>query len=275
LDKGRGAPLGVVIGICPGDYPPDLMPGWGANSVGFHCGEGLIFRGRPRGFPHGSPCSVGDRIALGFRQLTAAEGLPSSSDFVVVLMKNGREIPGVPPLPWARSPDNTLYPAVGLQYPGEEVSVRQGLSLATLNPVMEEDAMVVDGGEDEWQRLHDIISNGQMLEYVGRGNSLGDVGLAQAKMAVGTRNHYFEIEIVDPGERCANGLAFSSTISQHLFISYLAVVISPLVWHDGIIQRIATLAGTKAQLPTTQTMERFELLNLLIRFVFSFNVFIS
>ena len=74
----------------------------------------------------------------------------------------------------------------------------------------EEDiAMSVDCGEEEWRRLHDIRLNGQMLEYVGRGKSLIDVGLAQSKTALNTRSHYFEIEIVDPGSSCyiAIGLA--------------------------------------------------------------------
>ena len=105
----------------------------------------------------------------------------------------------------------------------------------------EEDiAMSVDCGEEEWRRLHDIRQatyflqlyklafiavsrlNGQMLEYCGRGKSLIDVGLAQAKTALCTRyedqdlfgkhesrSHYFEIEIVDPGSSCyiAIGLA--------------------------------------------------------------------
>ena len=53
--------------------------------------------------------------------------------------------------------------------------------------------MLVDGSEDEWLRLHDIRMNGQVLEYVGRGKSLIDVGLAQAKTPICTRNHYFEI----------------------------------------------------------------------------------
>lgn len=70
----------------------------------------------------------------------------------------------------------------------------------------EEDiAMSVDCGEEEWRRLHDIRQatyflqvyklafiavsrlNGQMLEYCGRGKSLIDVGLAQAKTALCTR----------------------------------------------------------------------------------------
>ena len=47
------------------------------------------------------------------------------------------------------------------------------------------------------------------MEYTGKGKSLVDVGLAQAKNAISTRHHYFEIEIVDPGLSCyiAIGLA--------------------------------------------------------------------
>lgn len=49
----------------------------------------------------------------------------------------------------------------------------------------------------------------QLLEYVGKGKSIIDVGLAQARHALSTRSHYFEVEIVDPGEKCyiALGLA--------------------------------------------------------------------
>ncbi|KAG8271325.1 SPRY domain-containing protein 3 [Homalodisca vitripennis] len=41
-----------------------------------------------------------------------------------------------------------------------------------------------------------------MLEYNGQGTSILDVGLAQAKQPLNTTSHYFEIEIVDPGENC-------------------------------------------------------------------------
>ena len=50
--------------------------------------------------------------------------------------------------------------------------------------------------EDDWLRLHDIRLNGPILEYIGRGKSLVDVGLAQAKTPICTRNHYFEIEVI-------------------------------------------------------------------------------
>lgn len=49
----------------------------------------------------------------------------------------------------------------------------------------------------------------QLLEYLGKGKSIVDVGLAQARRPLSTRSHYFEVEIVDPGEKCyiALGLA--------------------------------------------------------------------
>ena len=77
------------------------------------------------------------------------------------------------------------------QNSGEEVVFRSELRFAP----DEESVMLVDSGEDEWQRLHDVRLNGTVLEYIGRGKSLVDVGLAQARTPIGTRNHYFEIEV--------------------------------------------------------------------------------
>ncbi|XP_049805357.1 SPRY domain-containing protein 3-like [Schistocerca nitens] len=66
----------------------------------------------------------------------------------------------------------------------------------------EDSRMSVDSYEDDWYRLSDIRVNGQVLEYTGRGKSIIDVGLAQARAPLTTTNHYFEIEIIDPGENC-------------------------------------------------------------------------
>ena len=57
-------------------------------------------------------------------------------------------------------------------------------------------SLTLSSAEDEWLRLHDIRLNGPILEYIGRGKSLEDVGLAQAKSPISTRNHYFEIEVI-------------------------------------------------------------------------------
>lgn len=68
----------------------------------------------------------------------------------------------------------------------------------------------------------------QLLEYVGKGKSIIDVGLAQARRSLSTRSHYFEVEIVDPGEKCyiALGLArkVGLFISGH-YLSHLAACV--------------------------------------------------
>lgn len=59
----------------------------------------------------------------------------------------------------------------------------------------------------------------QLLEYLGKGKSIVDVGLAQARHPLSTRSHYFEVEIVDPGEKCyiALGLARKVGTRAELF----------------------------------------------------------
>lgn len=52
-----------------------------------------------------------------------------------------------------------------------------------------------------------------MLEYTGRGKSIIDVGLAQARFPLDTTNHYFEIEIVDPGENCYIAIGLAKRVS--------------------------------------------------------------
>lgn len=49
----------------------------------------------------------------------------------------------------------------------------------------------------------------QLLKYVGKGKSLEDGGLAQARRPLSTRFHYYELEITSAGEKCyiALGLA--------------------------------------------------------------------
>ncbi|ROT82630.1 SPRY domain-containing protein 3 [Penaeus vannamei] len=95
-----------------------------------------------------------------------------------------------------RVPPGGLYPCVGLAAAGDAVR----LSPQLLWPPDEDTHMSVDSMEEEWLRLHDIRLNGQqMLEYCGRGKSLVDVGLAQARTPLNTTSHYFEMEIVDPG----------------------------------------------------------------------------
>ncbi|KAL1130116.1 hypothetical protein AAG570_013055 [Ranatra chinensis] len=64
-------------------------------------------------------------------------------------------------------------------------------------------SMDLDPVEEEWSCVNDIVAtNGQILEYVGHGRTILDVGFAQARDPLTPTSHYFEIEIIDPGENC-------------------------------------------------------------------------
>ena len=51
----------------PCRYPLDLLPGWTAESVGYHTGDGKLYKGRPRGQPFGPRCEAGDRVGCGVK----------------------------------------------------------------------------------------------------------------------------------------------------------------------------------------------------------------
>lgn len=46
-----------------------------------------------------------------------------------------------------------------------------------------------------------------------------DVGLAQARQPLTTRSHYFEVEIVDSGEKCYIALGLARRVSQLCYYS--------------------------------------------------------
>lgn len=48
-----------------------------------------------------------------------------------------------------------------------------------------------------------------------------DVGLAQARQPLCTRSHYFEVEIVDPGEKCYIALGLARRVSSAHNITYI------------------------------------------------------
>ncbi|KAJ8298995.1 hypothetical protein KUTeg_023055 [Tegillarca granosa] len=119
---------------------------------------------------------VGDKIGCGIKfQAPEEMGGAQSQTAKVFFTHNGKEV-GTSIIP---IPAGGLYPAVGMHSEGEEVKLNL---------------------DAEWQ-YEDVISMA-MIEYNGRGKSIHDVGLAQARYPLDTTYHYFEIEIVDPGENC-------------------------------------------------------------------------
>lgn len=189
----------ITVGLCARNYPLDIQPGWTSESIAMCVGDGLLYRGRPRGTLYGPRCYPGDRIGCGIRR---SNQVPNNFVHVYFTVNGKESVPAV----GFQLPPGGLHPVVGLQNAGEQVQLHW---VTGVSP--EEDVMLVDGGDEEdWVRMHDIrLTTGQLLEYVGRGKSMVDVGIAQAKTAISTRNHYFEIEIVDPGTHCyiAIGLA--------------------------------------------------------------------
>ncbi|XP_067832883.1 SPRY domain-containing protein 3 isoform X1 [Heptranchias perlo] len=187
----------IAVGLVPQYYKLDHQPGWLPHSVAYHADDGKLFNGNGVGQQFGPKCFTGDRIGCGVHPESFDKGMAT-----VFFTRNGKEVGSVV---MAMSPDG-LFPAVGMHSLGEEVRI----DLQAEWGLDEDDSvMMVDSHEDEWGRLHDVKVCGTLLEYVGKGKSIMDVGLAQARHPLSTRSHYFEVEIVDPGEKCyiALGLA--------------------------------------------------------------------
>lgn len=185
----------ISVGLVPQSYKLDHQPGWLPNSVAFHADDGKLYDGNTVGQQFGPKCCRGDRVGCGL-------GLEYEDGLVTVFFtKNGSEV-GTVEVP-ALEP---LFPAVGMHSLGEEVLLDLN---AEWDPEEDKGLMIVDSHEEDWARLHDVKVTGTTLEYVGKGKSIVDVGLAQARRPLNTRFHYFELEITDPGEKCyiALGLA--------------------------------------------------------------------
>ncbi|KAG7471930.1 hypothetical protein MATL_G00103100 [Megalops atlanticus] len=187
----------IAVGLVPQTYRLDHQPGWLPHSIAYHADDGKLYNGNTVGQQFGPKCNRGDRIGCGILLEKFEDGLTT-----VFFTKNGKEVGSVV-IP--ESPDG-LHPAIGMHSLGEEVR----LDLQAEWGMEEDDSvMMVDSVEDEWGRLHDVRVSGTLLEYTGKGRSIMDVGLAQARHPLSTRCHYFEVEIVDAGEKCyiALGLA--------------------------------------------------------------------
>ncbi|XP_041365187.1 SPRY domain-containing protein 3-like [Gigantopelta aegis] len=194
--------LGCIgIGLVPFRYSLEAQPGWNAGSVGYHADEGKLFKACGFGKIFGPKCHAGDRLGCGIKPSGAEAELGGAAHTATVFFtRNGREIGSVN----VSVPPGGLYPAVGMHSEGEEVRL-----ILDAEWTSEELTQMAVDSEDDWNRLHDVKVNGSLLEYAGRGKSIHDVGLAQAKIALDTTCHYFELEIIDPGENCyiAIGLA--------------------------------------------------------------------
>ncbi|KAJ8359130.1 hypothetical protein SKAU_G00156550 [Synaphobranchus kaupii] len=187
----------IAVGLVPQYYKLDHQPGWLPHSIGYHADDGKLYNGNTLGQQFGPKCNRGDRIGCGIYLESFDAGLTT-----VFFTKNGKEVGSAVV---QASPDG-LFPAVGMHSLGEEVRLDLQAEWGTDE---DDSVMMVDSHEDDWGRLHDVRVSGTLLEYMGKGKGIMDVGLAQARRPLSTRSHYFEVEIMDAGEKCyiALGLA--------------------------------------------------------------------
>ncbi|CAF90058.1 unnamed protein product, partial [Tetraodon nigroviridis] len=240
----------IAVGLVPKFYKLDHQPGWLPYSVAYHADNGKLYNGDPVGQQFGPKCSQGDRIGCGIHSENVEAGITT-----VFFTKNSQEV-GFAEVPLSVE---GLFPAVGMHSMGEEVKVDLQ---AKWHLEEDESMMMVDSHEDDWGRLHDVRASGTLkpslfcstvfhnkpifwrthaclLEYVGNGKSIMDVGLAQARQPLSTRRHYYELEIVDAGEKCyiALGLARRVRVVAHdcSCTCYQFIVVEPIT--DGVIIR--------------------------------------
>jgi len=110
VSKGRHGYIGV--GFCVAEFAPDRLPGWEADSYGYHGDDGNAFNGSGKGQKYGPMYTTGDVIGALWNRI---EGTISFYKNGVAL---GEAFTGVR--------HEKLYPTVGLRTTGEEVRANFG-----------------------------------------------------------------------------------------------------------------------------------------------------
>lgn len=98
----------LCIGVGTADYPLDMMPGWGLNSVSYHAIDGKCFAQSQQGLNFGPTCSVGDQMGCGvdFRSHDVSLDLIN-----VFFTKNGQLIGDSVRI---KIPSGGLHPLIGM-----------------------------------------------------------------------------------------------------------------------------------------------------------------
>ncbi len=111
-DGGESAYIGIGVG--KKEYPLNRMPGWNANSIGYHADDGSLFCGSGFGQVFGPTCSTGDRMGCGVDfDADCGDGYVH-----VFFTKNGYQVGSVVRM---KLPPGGVYPLVGMHSCGEKV----------------------------------------------------------------------------------------------------------------------------------------------------------
>ena len=200
LDEGRSTAIG--IGVCHSDYPLSRMPGWNANSIGYHADDGKLFHQAGWGSAFGPTCKRGDRMGVGIDFETEC----GVGNVKVWFTKNG-EMVGGRAIQVLR-PVKGLYPIIGMHSHKECVrylghSQRPpncGDGCASVMHVNNSHPL------SYWARCNGIVFANNPLCLSFKGAVRGDVGLVVGTSLITPANHYFEVYIEDGGRDNAIGI---------------------------------------------------------------------
>ncbi|KAK2193691.1 hypothetical protein NP493_8g05025 [Ridgeia piscesae] len=185
----------IMVGLVPGNKPRDKPHNWKTDTTAYYRSDGKLHTtdgGVQQKF--GLPWVAGDVVGCGIKLDGVAHSRADKTRIQVFFTVNGQKLCTL----HAHLPPDGLHPAIGMCTHSPE-GARVRLSLNASWESSDIIPMSIDTWEEDWVRQHGIRLNGQLLEYTGRAPT---VGLAQTSHPLDTRNHYFEIEIVDPGVAC-------------------------------------------------------------------------
>ncbi|XP_041466861.1 SPRY domain-containing protein 3-like [Lytechinus variegatus] len=196
--KGQGVGSEEIrVGLAMQSHPTDAHLGSTKTSVGYSVYDGKGYFGRPDTLVC-PPAHNFDKVGIALHFERAECSGEDASTFICPLsvVVNGKRILQEE---IALDPLKPFYPAFSLG--GREQHVKYlGLSRWSYQ---EEDMLIDDVMEEQmWRRVNHASVNGQIVTYTGKGEDFSEFGMAQGRKRLGPANHYFELEIIDPGRSC-------------------------------------------------------------------------
>ena len=179
-----GEESAIGIGIASSKYAFDCQPGFGDESISYHCNTGYCFRnGGCESYSHTS--SAKDVIGCGIRYI--------EDKLHVFFTRNGKQL--VNPMCFEKLQPSELYPTVRMDSPGEKVKINVN---AHCDENYEETLF------SRWDRI-EIDGNKASYEP----DECNKVGAVQLSRKISEEYPYFEVEVTSFGEegRIGVGLA--------------------------------------------------------------------
>ena len=180
----------IAVGICSRSYPHHMLPGWKETSVGYHADNGCLFDSSENGEGTGQTCKMGDTMRCTVQP--TADG--SRKEVSVIFHCNGHVVGKR--VVWM--PEDGFYGVFGMMSRRECVQV-------SLPEILEPYVIPRASFLSVWEATTPCLQYREdgVFAYVGEGgpDSIGTVCSKFPLDPVGP-NNWFEVKIVDPGERC-------------------------------------------------------------------------